>query len=79
MESRGRFLPEVQGLSKSDASYDAFWGLVLIFGASFLLVVYADYTLENIKTGLDVARALIEVLIGLALIFFGGGHFLRER
>lgn len=66
-------------MSKGDVNYDAFWGLVLIFGASFLLVVYADYALENIKTSADVARASIEVLIGLILIFVAARHFLRER
>ena len=76
----GYTLPSrVRGLPKESDSYDAFWGLILILGASFILVVYADYTKEHIKISSDVVIAFLEVITGLILISVAARHFLRER
>lgn len=65
-------------MPKDDANYDVLWSLTLVFGAALLFIVYADYNLENIKTTADVARAFIEVLVGLILIIAAAQHFLSE-
>ncbi len=64
-----------------DANYDAFWGLVLIFGASCWLVVFADVVLflNGVNDHLDVPRAVVEAIIGIILIYFGARHFLRDQ